>query len=63
MVQDDPKSQKKFIYVSKFSSSIRGEHDFILKLALNLLANAVENGRSSSKQEDESSEMLAFIKV
>ena len=59
-IQDDPKSKKKYIFLSKFVSSVKGDHDFALKLTLNVLANAVVASRTN--QDDISKEMLTFIK-
>jgi len=59
-VQDDPKSKKKYMFLSKFISTVNGEHDFALRLALNVMANAVQ--ASKSDQDDISKEMLSSIK-
>ena len=59
-VQDDPKSKKKYMFLSKFISTVNGEHDFALRLALNVMANAVQ--ASKTDQDDASKEMLSFIK-
>ena len=59
-IQDDPKSKKKYMFISKFVSMVKGDHDFTLKLALNVMANAVQAGRTN--QDDTSKEMLSFIK-
>ena len=59
-IQDDPKSKKKFMFLSKFVSMVKGDHDFALKLALTVMANSVLASRLN--QDDTSKEMLAFIK-
>ena len=59
-IQDDPKSKKKYMFLSKFVSIVKGDHDFALRLALNVMANAVQASRTS--QDDTSKEMLSFIK-
>lgn len=59
-IQDDPKSKKKYMFISKFVSMVKGDHDFTLKLALNVMANAVHASRTN--QDDTSKEMLSFIK-
>ena len=59
-IQDDPKTKKKYMFLSKFVSLIKGDHDFALKLALNVLANAVQASRTN--QDDTSKEMLTVIK-
>ena len=59
-IQDDPKSKKKFMFLSKFVSIVKGDHDFALRLALNVLANAVLASRTNN--DDTSKEMLTFIK-
>jgi len=59
-IQDDPKSRKKFMFLSKFVSIVKGDHDFALRLALNVLANAVLASRTNN--DDTSKEMLTFIK-
>ena len=59
-IQDDPKSKKKYMFLSKFVSIVKGDHDFALRLALNVMANAVQASRTN--QDDTSKEMLSFIK-
>ena len=61
-VLDDPKSQKKFMFLSKFACSVKEDHEFVLKLALGALANTVENGRTRTQYDESRQEMLAFIK-
>ena len=59
-IQDDPKSKKKYMFLSKFVSIVKGDHEFALRLALNVMANAVQASRSNN--DDSSKEMLSFIK-
>ena len=59
-ILDDPNSKKKYMFLSKFISTVNGEHDFALRLALNVMANAVQ--ASKTDQDDASKEMLSFIK-
>ena len=59
-ILDDPNSKKKYMFLSKFVSIVQGDHDFALRLALNVMANAVQASRTN--QDDTSKEMLSFIK-
>ena len=59
-IQDDLRSKKKYMFLSKFISMVKGDHVFALQLALNIIANAVLSSRSN--RDDLSKEMLAFVK-
>ena len=59
-ILDDPNSKKKYMFLSKFVSIVQGDHDFALRLALNVMANAVQASRTN--EDDTSKEMLSFIK-